>query len=62
MKLPLPSIGMGSTAGLGSTESIALPMEGTLGNIVENKMCSGNECKEIKPSTSNKGDSQVDRR
>ena len=26
---------------------------------VENKMCSGNECKEIKPSTNNKGDSQV---
>ena len=29
-------------------------------NTVENKMCSGNERKEIKPSTSNKGDSQVD--
>ena len=28
---------------------------------VEDKMCSGNERKEIKPSTSNKGDSQVDR-
>ena len=28
---------------------------------VENKMCLGNECKEIKPSTSNKGDSQADR-
>ena len=27
---------------------------------VENKMCSGNERKEIKPSTSNKGDSQAD--
>ena len=26
---------------------------------VENKMCSGNERKEIKPSTNNKGDSQV---
>ena len=24
-------------------------------------MCSGNERKEIKPSTSNKGDSQIDR-
>ena len=29
-------------------------------NIVEDKMCLGNERKEIKPSTSNKGDSQVD--
>ena len=29
--------------------------------IVEDKMCLGNECKEIKPSTSNKGDSQADR-
>ena len=28
---------------------------------VENKMCSGNERKEIKPSTSNKGDSQANR-
>ena len=28
---------------------------------VENKMCLGNERKEIKPSTSNKGDSQVNR-
>ena len=28
---------------------------------VENKMCSGNERKEIIPSTSNKGDSQADR-
>ena len=27
---------------------------------VENKMCLGNEHKETKPSTSNKGDSQVD--
>ena len=27
---------------------------------VEDKMCSGNERKEIKPSTSNKGDSQAD--
>ena len=26
---------------------------------VENKMCSGNECKEIKPSTNNKGNNQV---
>ena len=26
---------------------------------VENKICLGNEPKEIKPSTSNKGDSQV---
>ena len=26
---------------------------------VENKMCSGNEHKEIKPSTNNKGDNQV---
>ena len=28
---------------------------------VEDKMCSGNECEEIKPSTSNNGDSQADR-
>ena len=28
---------------------------------VEDKMCSGNERKEIIPSTSNKGDSQADR-
>ena len=28
---------------------------------VENKMCSGNERKEIKPSTNNKGDSQVNK-
>ena len=28
-------------------------------NAVENKMCSGNERKEIKSSTNNKGDSQV---
>ena len=27
---------------------------------VEDKMCLGNEHKEIKPSTSNKGDSQAD--
>ena len=27
---------------------------------VEDKMCLGNERKEIKPSTSNKGDSQAD--
>ena len=27
--------------------------------VVENKMCSGNERKEIKPSTNNKRDSQV---
>ena len=27
---------------------------------VEDKMCSGNERQEIKPSTSNKGDSQAD--
>ena len=26
---------------------------------VEDKICSGNECQEIKPSTSDKGDSQV---
>ena len=30
-------------------------------NFVENKMCSGNEHKEIKPSTNNKGDSQVNK-
>ena len=28
--------------------------------FIENKMCSGNERKEIKPSTSNKGDNQAD--
>ena len=27
--------------------------------FVEDKMCLGNECQEIKPSTSNKGDSQA---
>ena len=30
-------------------------------DIVEDKMCLGNERQEIKPSASNKGDSQADR-
>ena len=30
--------------------------------IVEDKVCTGTECKEIKPSTSNKEGNQVDRK
>ena len=32
-----------------------------VGDSIEDKMCSGNERKEIKPSTSSKGGSQVGR-
>ena len=43
---------------------LSFPMAGVFpvftGLPVEDKMCSGNEREEIKPSTSNKGDSQVD--